>query len=282
MKASNKLKYRINAGRVAIKKQIEFFHKHFAHNQKDPFDGGGCIAFADFAISEKIFAELRKSFVDDIYFSEESNSIDELFELNAPYSWILNSIDGKKNYASGIPACAISLILLREGYPIYTYVYDMLRQKIIEGGPKKGLIGNSPRRIPKFNILGENSRIGIEFPLSEEVSKKLQPLFTKCQLLDMGSSVLNSTYVATGIFDGCFGFDVKAWNLLVAYSLCLSGGIEFHFIGDSVFPLKQINFEKLNVKYFAGTSAFCSYVAGLYKIPIRNKIIPASLDGIIG
>ena len=57
MKASNKLKYRINAGRVAIKKQIEFFHKHFAHNQKDPFDGGGCIAFADFAISEKIFAE---------------------------------------------------------------------------------------------------------------------------------------------------------------------------------------------------------------------------------
>ena len=278
--ADSKLKHRINAGRVAIKKQIDFFHKQFANGHSGSKEDGNCVAFADFAISEKIFTELRKSFVDDIYFSEESSSLDELLELSARYSWILNPIDGTKNYASGIPACAISLSLLKDGYPVYAYVYDMLRQKIIEGSPRDGLIAGSQKSAAKLNSLGKHSRIGIEFPLSHEVCEHLEPLLTNYHLLDMGCSVLNSAYAAIGFFDGCLGFDVKAWNLSVAYTLCLAGGREFHFIGKSVFPLKQINCDALDVKYFSGTPSFCEYMGDIYNISMGTKEMPSSTERI--
>ncbi len=276
--ADSKLKHRINAGRVAIKKQIDFFHKQFAHGHSESKDDGNCVAFADFAISEKIFTELRKSFVDDNYFSEESNSLDEMLELSARYSWILNPIDGTKNYALGIPACAISLSLLKDGYPVYAYVYDMLRQKMIEGSPRDGLIAGSRKTATKLSSLGKHSRIGLEFPLSQEVCEQLEPLLTNYHLSDMGCSVLNSAYTAIGFFDGCLGFDLKAWNLSVAYTLCLAGGREFHFIGDSVFPLKQINGDVLDVKYFAGTPSFCEYMGDIYNIPMVTKEIPSSTE----
>ena len=274
----SKLKHRINAGRVAIKKQIDFFHKQFAHGHSESKDDGNCVAFADFAISEKIFTELRKSFVDDNYFSEESNSLDEMLELSARYSWILNPIDGTKNYALGIPACAISLSLLKDGYPVYAYVYDMLRQKMVEGSPRDGLIAGSRKTATKLSSLGKHSRIGLEFPLSQEVCEQLEPLLTNYHLSDMGCNVLNSAYTAIGFFDGCLGFDLKAWNLSVAYTLCLAGGREFHFIGDSVFPLKQINGDVLDVKYFAGTPSFCQYMGDIYNIPMVTKEIPSSTE----
>jgi myo-inositol-1(or 4)-monophosphatase len=276
--ADSKLKHRINAGRVAVKKQIDFFHKQFAHGHNESKEDGNCIAFADFAISEKIFTELRKSFADDNYFSEESNSLDDLLELNARYSWILNPIDGTKNYALGIPACAIALNLLKDGYPVYAYVYDMLRQKMIEGSPRDGLIAGCRKTAAKPGSLGKHSRIGIEFPLSHEVCEQLEPLLTNYHLLDVGSSVLNSAYTAIGFFDGCLGFDVNAWNLSAAYTLCLAGGKEFHFIGDSVFPLKQINCDALDVKYFAGTPSFCAYMGDLCNISMITKEIPANAE----
>ena len=114
---------------------------------------------------KKFFTELRKSFAYDNFFSEESNSLDEVLELNSRYSWILNPIDGTSNYALGIPACAISLALLKDGIPVYAYVYDMLQQRLIEGGPQNGLIAGCRKITARLNPMGKHSTIGIEFLL---------------------------------------------------------------------------------------------------------------------
>ena len=53
--ADQKLKHRINAGRVAINMQIDFFHNQFGQGHSEWNEDDTCVAFADFAISEKIF-----------------------------------------------------------------------------------------------------------------------------------------------------------------------------------------------------------------------------------
>ncbi len=262
--ADNKLKHRINAGRVAINKQVDFFHEQFGQGHSDWKDDKTCVSFTDFVISEKIFSELRKSFAKDDYCSEESNPLDEQLELNAQYAWILNPVDSAHNYALGIPFCSISLALLKNGIPVYGYVYDMSRQKLIEGGPQQGLYDGCRKVSIKSTPLDEHSIIGMNFPLTYEKGEQLKPLLSSYHLCSMQSSVLNPAYTAIGILDGCLGFDDKIWNIAASYALCLAGGGAFHFLGKSIFPLKQLQPALPEIEYFSGSLSFCRMVKRLY------------------
>ena len=56
----HKVRHRINAGRVAIQNQIAFFTRQFGEVISEWKEDDTRVTFADFAISEKVFAELRK------------------------------------------------------------------------------------------------------------------------------------------------------------------------------------------------------------------------------
>ena len=103
------LKHRVNAARVAVLDQVEFFTRYFGEVNSEWKPDDTRVTFADFAISERIIAELRSSFPEDDFCSEESNPQDECITLSGKYAWILDPIDGTNNYALGIPMCAISL-----------------------------------------------------------------------------------------------------------------------------------------------------------------------------
>ena len=55
-----KLRHRINAGRVAVRNQIAFFGRQFGEVTSEWKEDDTRVTFADFAISEKLFAELRR------------------------------------------------------------------------------------------------------------------------------------------------------------------------------------------------------------------------------
>ena len=62
LKLDLELRHRINAGRVAIKDQIVFFRRHFGQVSSDWKADATRVTFADIAISENLFASLKKIF----------------------------------------------------------------------------------------------------------------------------------------------------------------------------------------------------------------------------
>ena len=257
------LKHRINAGQVAVNNQVDFFHRQFGDVKSDWKEDDTRVTFADFAISEKIFAELRKSFPQDDYCSEESNPMDEALNLQARYAWMLDPIDGTNNYALGIPICAISLALLKNGTPVYGFLYDMSRKTLIKGGPGLGLYeGRSPAKV-KTSPMDSQSLVGLHFPLRPSVYDRLQPLLTGHRLRSLGSGALNLTYAAVGRLDGAIDYKVKVWDLAAAHALLIAGGGEFHFLEESIFPLKQFHPQLPPAPFFAGSSSFCQYLKGI-------------------
>lgn len=253
------IKHRVNAARVALRNQIGFFNQQRGRVVSEWKADETRVTFADFAISEKIFAELRPLFRDDQFLSEESGLMDEVVPLESRYVWVLDPIDGTNNYALGISSCAISLALLKKGLPVYGLIYDGSNDEMIEGGPGKPLLVNGRKFQPEEGALDEKtSIIALHFPLPEGRGSQLTPLLENYRIRSLGSAALHLAYVAMGRLDGSIDEKVKIWDVAAACALMEATGKQIQFLGCEPFPAKTFALAGPALRYVAGDEKFIS------------------------
>jgi len=250
------LRHRINAGRAAVQAQTALFARQFGQVTSEWKADDTRVTFADFAISENIFAVLRRYFADDDYCSEEANPLDEVQSLNAKFAWVIDPIDGTNNYALGFPICAISLALLYNGVPVHGFVYDYSSHSLLEGGLWFGLHCNQQPLQRDRLATNAQSMIGLHFPMAPDLVDQLKPLFAKYRVRCLGSGTLNAAYVATGYLIGVVDFHINVWDIAAAYALCAAAGLRFEFLAKSPFPLKHFHPQMECCPYWAGTESF--------------------------
>lgn len=251
------LRHRINAGRVAVKAQTAFFGRQFGQVASEWKADDTRVTFADFAISENVFAALRRDFAEDDYCSEEANPLDEVLTLAAGFAWVIDPIDGTNNYALGFPVCAISLALLHDGMPVYGFIYDYSTDALLEGGAGFGLQRNQKTMNRDRMAADAQTMLGLHFPIDLELLDKLKPLLAKYRVRCLGSGALSAAYVATGYLTGVVDFRVKVWDIAAAYALCAGAGVAFRFLEASPFPLRAFHPQMDFCPYLAGTAAVC-------------------------
>jgi len=261
------MRHRVNAGKAAVEEQIDFFKEQFGKVKSEWKEDDTRVTFADFAISERIFARLRTDFPEDHYCSEESNPQDEELALESEFAWVLDPIDGTNNYAQGMPIAAISLALLKDGIPAYGILYDSNRQLLIHGGPGIGVYENRRRLRPEFPEIQDDDdpsmrdfTMGLQFPLTPERMDQLKEFLTTYRIRSIGSGALNLVYASIGFYDGALDFKSKVWDIAAAYAICTALDREFHFIGEDVFPLQRFHPRMKPCPYFAGSAFFCGKV----------------------
>jgi myo-inositol-1(or 4)-monophosphatase len=251
------LRHRINAARVAVKAQTAFFGRQFGQVASEWKEDDTRVTFADFAISENVFAALRRDFAEDDYCSEEANPLDEVLTLGAGFAWVIDPIDGTNNYALGFPVCAISLAVLHDGMPVYGFIYDYSTDALLEGGAGFGLQRNQKTVNRDRMAAAAQTMLGLHFPIDLELLDKLKPLLAKYRVRSLGSGALSAAYVATGYLTGVVDFRVKVWDIAAAYALCAGAGVAFKFLEASPFPLRAFHPQMDFCPYLAGTAAVC-------------------------
>ena len=256
------LRHRINAGRVAVKAQTAFFGRQFGQVASEWKADDTRVTFADFAISENVFAALRRDFPEDDYCSEEANPLDEVLTLGAGFAWVIDPIDGTNNYALGFPVCAISLALLHDGMPVYGFIYDYSTDALLEGGAGFGLQRNQKTMNRDRMAADAQTMLGLHFPIDLELLDKLKPLLAKYRVRCLGSGALSAAYVATGYLTGVVDFRVKVWDIAAAYALCAGAGVAFRFLEASPFPLRAFHPQMDFCPYLAGTARGLRGAAG--------------------
>lgn len=258
--------HRINAGKQVVTRQMEFFQSQFGQVASSWKPDDTRVTFADFAISERIFAALREDFPKDQFCSEEANPADERMDTARGYSWVLDPIDGTNNFALGMPICAISLALLRDGEPIYGFIYDYCGKRLLHGGAGAGVWDGHRRLKPQHRPFeARSSVVAMHFPLEPGQSAALQPLLTTYRIRSMGSGTMNLAWVALGILDGAVDFKVKVWDIAAAYALLQGAESEIHFLGGHPFPMHTFHVEAPYLQYCAGSPEFCREVLSLVR-----------------
>jgi myo-inositol-1(or 4)-monophosphatase len=170
-------------------------------------------------------------------------------EIDSPWVWILDPIDGTFNYAAGSPMAAILLGLLHDGDPVagLTWLpFTGERYVAVSGGP---LMKNGVPQAPLAKVELTDSVIGIgtfnadsrgRFPgryrlaVLEELSR------VSSRLRMHGATGIDLAYVADGILGGAISFGHHVWDYAAGVALVrAAGGVVTNLAGDEWTPDSQ-------------------------------------------
>ncbi|MEX2381895.1 MAG: inositol monophosphatase [Opitutales bacterium] len=256
---------RIERGREAVTDQAKVLEDDFGNVASQWKEDGTRVTQTDLQVSRDIFSKLESSFPDDDYFSEEMDPGQGVLKRKGEFSWILDPVDGTNNFAIGIPTCGISLALLREGIPIYGFIYDFARKQVIEGGPGFGVrAGGTPVNVNP-SLPSPTSLIALQAPEDPAKVPAVTKILSRYKIRALGSSALHIGYVAAGRINGVIDHNVRIWDIAAGYALCLGAGGEVHFLNGAVFPLESFDMHMPKIHYLAGNPAICAELLELLR-----------------
>ena len=235
------IKERVLAGHHAVLAQVDYFRANFGVAQSRWKRDGTRVTEVDENISEDLFAHLRKLFPQDDYCSEESAEASKPVILNGEFTWLLDPVDGTNNYAVGVPECGISMGLLRNGVPVYGFIYDYGRDNLLQGGPVVGSIEGDRRVYASENLVNEKLTFCMHFPIPTADLDSLHDVLQEWRIRCPGSAAVGLANVATGRLDGCLEFRSKPWDCAAGHAICEGAGARFHFVRDPAFPMKAFS-----------------------------------------
>ena len=144
----------------------------------------------------------------------------------ARFCWVVDPLDGTRNYVSGLPCFATSIAVLERGQPVAAVVYEHNQRLLFSAGAGGGAYLNG-RRIhvddpPRHGdyLLGIPST---KDALSLEVTRNW--LGTKgfiCR--NLGAITVHLALVAAGSMAGAFGRQAKLWDVAAGALLVAEAG----------------------------------------------------------
>ncbi len=251
---------RIEFGRKAVEQQVEYFTRQFGSVASDWKTDGSRVTEADLYLSKTFQKELLAAFSEDQFFSEELDHGDESIEVMPGYAWLLDPIDGTNNFARGIPTCSISLGLLKDGFPVYGYVYDYASGKLLHGGMGKGVfIGGSPIE-KKRSKVDSNSLISMQCWRNKQAIEQENALQKLYKLRAFGSSEIHTAYAAVGWTDGVIAHRIKSWDIVAGVAMMKGAGGSTRFFDTKVFPMKTFSTQEVGFGHISGSEEMCDAI----------------------
>lgn len=169
----------------------------------------------DVKAEQAIIDIIHKAYPDHGIQAEESGNYNE----DAESVWIIDPLDGTKNYIHGFPFYAVSIALRVKNRIEHAVVYDPFRHECFAASRGRGARLND-RRIRVSKVIQLNQAIlGAGLPLRHpELAKRYirgyEGLVGQCSATRVtGSAALDLAYVACGRLDGFWGFSMKPWDI---------------------------------------------------------------------
>jgi myo-inositol-1(or 4)-monophosphatase len=180
---------------------------------------------ADVASEKVIAALIRSRFPGHALLSEEAGGDDR----EAAYVWVVDPLDGTRNYSRRLPFFAVSVGVQQEQQPIVGAVYDPLRDQMYSALRGSGAWLNGDRLRVSTVATTEEALVGLDWGrgggdrlTALEVAALLLP---KCSSLRaMGSAALGVAYVAAGWLDGYITLTARFWDVAAGALAVLEAG----------------------------------------------------------
>lgn len=187
-----------SAAREAGKIIMGYFGKKYTIEQKSK---NNPVTTADIEANQKIQEILLGRFPEDGWLSEESK--DDLVRLKASRVWVIDPIDGTREFIEGIPQFTVSIGLVVEGRPVVGVVYNPAEEKFYKGAIGFGatLNGRPIRVSPRENVEG-----ALLIVSRSEPRKRFQPFERMCSVKQVGSIAYRLALIGGGEGDAMLTF----------------------------------------------------------------------------
>ena len=179
-------------------------------------------------VEQKVFENLQKYYPDFGYFGEETGTvgIDK-----KECSWVLDPIDGTRNFIYQYPQYALSLACLKEDKVVCAVIIDPVRNDVFCAGEDTGALLNNKRIRASSKSSLNNALLSSTGHSNEDQNYMYKPLETYKLLNEFdvtvrrsGCTSLDIVYCAAGKLDGFWGHGLKLWDRLAGLYIAQSAG----------------------------------------------------------
>jgi myo-inositol-1(or 4)-monophosphatase len=225
----------IEAARAAGGLILHHFRQPQEIHMKGPQD---VVTQVDIDAEDIIIGTIREAFPGDEFLGEEGHAP----RPGAERLWVIDPLDGTRNYTAGIPFFCVSIALSVKGEAVLGAIYDPIRGEIFSAVAGQGTCLNGQRIhfTPKVSL--EQAMVHVGFlpaqsasnpELSLPILQRLRPSITVMR--NMGSAALSLAYVACGRLDIAYQDRLSPWDVLAGALLIEeAGGIATDFGGHSI------------------------------------------------
>ncbi len=225
----------IEAAHQAGELALSQFHQPQQVRQKGPSDP---VTATDVAAEDLIVRTIREVYPNHQFLGEEGHQA----PTDADYVWIIDPIDGTRNYAHGVPCFCTSIALARHGHLALGVIYDPLLKETFHAEAGKGAYLNGQRIRVSLKTRLEDAILAMSLVPAQQSGNarvampmlaRLQPRVESVRI--MGSAALHVAYVACGRFDVGFQDSIHAWDVLAGVLLVReAGGVATDLRGQPV------------------------------------------------
>ena len=213
------------ARRVALKAG-EILMDRFSTVLNVSFKGrGNIVTDVDMAVEQAMRAMLADEYPDVTFVGEETADA----RADAGLVWIVDPLDGTRNYASGIPHFSTVVGLALDGEVLVGINYDPVRNDMFEAERGKGAFLNGERIAVSERTALEDSIIGMDLSYNNEgavngldVIRSIWPGMQTTRI--MGSSAMGISYAAAGLTDLYFHHQLEPWDQVAGLLLVEEAG----------------------------------------------------------
>jgi myo-inositol-1(or 4)-monophosphatase len=180
----------------------------------------------DQRVEQEIISIVRKAYPSHGFICEESGEIE-----GDDYKWIIDPIDGTRNFIHGFPHFAVSIAIMHKNKIEHGVIYDPTRQELFTATRGKGAQLNDRRiRVSERKKL-EESLLGTGFAYrhkdktNETPGKIFQSMMPLCgDVRRAGAATLDLAYVACGRLDGFWEIGLNLWDIAAGILLVKEAG----------------------------------------------------------
>ena len=203
---SEELETAVQAAKEAGTIIMALFGKDYRIEEKSK---GNPVTTADIEANRKIQEILLGRYPEDGWLSEEDK--DDLRRLGSSRVWVVDPIDGTKEFIAGVPQFAVSVGLVMDGRPVLGVVYNPAEEKLYRAVKGDGAALNDQ---PIHVSQREEMQGAFLLVSRSEPRRKFQPFADLCRLEPIGSIAYRLALVAQGEGDGTLTFrSLHEWDV---------------------------------------------------------------------
>lgn len=221
---------------------------------------------ADIQANQILKEQLLHNFPKYGWLSEETN--DRMIRLGKKRTWVVDPLDGTKEYINKIAEYAISAALVENGAPILAAVFNPATNELFYAAEGQGAWMNDKQI---FCTQTCNKKIKILASRSEVAKGDWQCFMEHFNVSPMGSIAYKLALVAAGKADATFSFEPRSeWDIAAGVLLVQESGGIVHDLSGRPFMFNQKN-TRVNGVIASSKIVYCDVMK-----KIESKLAPQS------
>jgi myo-inositol-1(or 4)-monophosphatase len=171
----------------------------------------------------------------------------------ARYCWVIDPLDGTRNFARGLPCYATAIGVLEDGVPVAGVIRDHPTRTTYSAARGRGAWVGERRLAVSTSAFDGRAVVSFQPAHTTRAYERAIDWLRVVNVRSLGSTAIHLALVAAGALDGAYGEDCYLWDVAAgAVMIEEAGGILTDPKGEAIFPFDLRREPRRHVPFLAG------------------------------